>query len=431
MQLSPPKPASATSALRERLSMAAVALLFLPAAATAATSATSAMPDSGATNQLEYTGLFYGEQGRTQVYEPLVRATRLFGDGQRISAQLGIDVITGASPSGALPSGSIQTTTTPSGREVTVPANGIPKTKFDDRRFGLDGEWQKPWGKLVTSTVGFHASREKDYQSLGLSGKVSAEILNRRVTVTAGGGYNRDSVFPVGGTPIGLSDGTEVTDHANAKRVKSVLFGISHVLTRRWLVAFDGTRTFETGYLTEPYKVISLTNPFNGEPTGDVLTDNRPSTRTRSSALASSVYHLKHDILYASYRYYWDTWGVRSNTYDLKYRYDLENDGYLEPHVRYYHQTSADFFTAGISSLLRPPDFATSDYRLGELATFTIGASYAFRLGDNPSLWTLRAEYIRQVGDHSPPGVSGDEAHLDLYPTIQTFTAVVGYAFNF
>jgi hypothetical protein len=413
---------SSASALRERLSLAAVALLFLPA---------TAMADSGATNQLEYSGLFYGEQSRTQVFEPNVRATRLFGDGQVLSAQLGIDVITGASPSGALPAGSVQTTTTPSGRLVTVPAGSIPLTKFEDRRIGLDGEWQKPWGKLVTSTVGLHASREKDYQSLGLNGKLSAELWNRRVTVTAGGAYSNDSVFPVGGTPIGLSDGSEVSNHANAKRVKSALVGISHILTRRWLVALDGTRTFETGYLTEPYKVISIISPFDGEPTGDTLTDNRPSSRTRSSALVSSVYHLTHDIVYTSYRYYWDTWGVRSNTVDLKYRYDLEDDWYLEPHVRYYHQTAANFFTVGLSELLRPPEYATSDYRLGELSTITIGATFAFRLAGEPSLWTLRAEYIRQAGNSSPPSAVGTERTFDLSPPINTFTAVVGYAFNF
>ena len=412
----------ATSALRERLSTAALALLLAPAAA---------MADSAATTQVDYTTLFYGEQSRTQVFEPIVRATRLFGDGQSISAQLGIDVITGASPSGALPSGSVQTMTTPSGRLVTIPAGGIPTTKFQDHRFGLDGEWQKPWGKLVTSTLGFHASREKDYQSLGLNGKVSAELMQKRVTVSVGGGYSDDSVFPVGGTPIGLSDGTEVSNHANAKRVSSLLFGVSRVMTRRWLLALDGTRTFENGYLTEPYKVISLTNPFNGEPTGDVLTDNRPSTRTRSSALVSSVDHLTHDIVYASYRYYRDTWGIRSNTVDLKYRYDLEDDWYLEPHVRFYHQTAADFFTVGLSSFLAPPEFATSDYRLGQLSTLTIGTSFAFRIGDNPSLWTLRAEYIRQSGDSSPPSAVGVERNFDLSPTINTFTAVVGYSFNF
>ncbi|HEY0515323.1 MAG TPA: DUF3570 domain-containing protein [Thermoanaerobaculia bacterium] len=415
------EPASSSSALRERLSAAALALLLAPAAA---------MADSAATTQIDYTTLFYGEQGRTQVFEPIVRATRLFGDGQSISAQLGIDVITGSSPSGALPSGSVQTVTSPSGRDITVPAGQIPLTKFEDHRFGLDGEWQKPWGSFFTSTVGAHVSREKDYQSLGLNAKVSADLMQRMVTVTVGGGYNDDSVFPVGGTPIGLSDGSEVSKGANSKRVKSVLFGVSRVLTRRWILSVDGTRTFERGYLTEPYKVISLVSPFNGLPVGQ-LTDNRPSSRTRSSALLSSVYHLRNDIIYTSYRYYWDTWSVRSNTIDLKYRHDLREGWYFEPHVRYYRQGAASFYTIGLSTQLAPPEYATADYRLGRLTTLTIGADFGFRVGDNPSQWTLRAEYIRQKGDGLDPNADGVQSSFDPSPAINTVTAVIGYSFNF
>lgn len=426
MQLDPEEPptepgAGSPSSLRERLSTAALALLLVPAAAGA---------ESPATTQVDYSTLFYGEQDRTQVFEPVVRATRLFGDGQSISAQLGLDVITGASPSGALPSGTVQTMTTPSGRMVNVPAGQIPLTKFQDHRVGLDGEWRKPWGSNFTTTLGGHASREKDYQSLGLNGKVTADLLQHLFTVTAGGGYSDDSVFPVGGTPMGLSDGSEVSNKANAKRVKSVLFGVSHVLTRRWIVSVDGTRTYENGYLTEPYKVISVVSPFNGLPIY-TLTDNRPASRTRSSALLSSVYHLSNDILYTSYRYYTDTWDVRSNTFDLKYRHDLSEGWYFEPHARFYRQTAASFYTIGLSTILRPPEYATADYRLGRLKTLTLGTTVGFHIGDSPSEWTLRAEYIRQKGDTQGGEQNGVQSHFDLTPTINTFTAVLGYSFNF
>jgi hypothetical protein len=414
------------SALRERLGKAALALLLVPSAAMAADSAVTAAP---ATNQLDFTGLYYGESSRVQVYEPVVRATRLFGDGQSLSATLGIDVITGASPSGSRPSASVQTTTTASGRVVNVPAGAIPLVKFQDHRAGLDGEWQKPWGRFLTTTLGAHASREKDYQSLGVNGKVSTAMFQKLLTITAGGGYNSDSVFPVGGTPMGLSDGSEVSNKANSKKVTDLLLGVSQVLTRRWIMSLDGSRTLEKGYLTEPYKLISVVDPFSGEPEFD-LTDNRPSTRTRTSGLLSSAYHFTQDIGYASYRYYWDTWGIRSNTVDLKYRHDLGDDWYLEPHVRYYRQTAADFFVTGISDRLAPPEYATADYRLGRLTTMTIGANFAFRLGVRPAQWNLRAEYIRQKGDTSGSN-NNLKTPFDLAPAINTFTTVIGYSFNF
>jgi hypothetical protein len=414
--------AGSAAAFRDRLSTAALALLLVPTAAAAA--------DSSPANQLDYTGLYYGEQGRVEVFEPIVRAMRLFPDGQSLSAQLGIDVITGASPSGALPSGSVQTTTTASGHVRTVAAGQIPLTKFQDHRAGLDGEWKRPLGRFFASTLGVHASREKDYQSLGVNGKVSVDLLQRLVTVTVGGDVNDDSVFPVGGTPIGLSDGSQVSKAANSKRVTTLLLGASRILTRRWMVSLDGSRTYENGYLTEPYKVLSLMDPVTGDPVGQ-LTDKRPSTRSRTSLLASSVYHLANDVVYTSYRYYWDTWSVRSNTIELSYRHDWGNDWYVEPHVRFYRQTAASFFTIGLVDGAPLPEFATSDYRLGPLTTMTIGSTVSFHIGDSPRPWTLRLDYIRQAGDSSPPNAIGVQRQFDLAPPINTVTAVVGYSLNF
>ena len=109
MQRAPPAVPPALPSIRERLNRAALGLLLLPAAATA---------QDPATNQLDVTALLYGEQGRAQVWEPVVRASRLFGNGQSLAGQLTVDVITGASPSGALPSGEVQTVA-PARRETS------------------------------------------------------------------------------------------------------------------------------------------------------------------------------------------------------------------------------------------------------------------------------------------------------------------------
>ncbi len=423
MQLETPgTSAGTTSALRERLGKAALALLLVPASAGAA--------DSGAKTQIDYTTLLYGEQGRAQVVEPILRATRLFSDGQSFSLQLGFDSITGASPSGALPSGSFQSRTSPSGRVTTLKAGEIPTTSFSDRRTGLDAEWQKPFGGRFTTTIGAHASTEKDYDSLGVNGKVSVDLMQHLLTVSVGAGYSDDSVSPVGGTPLGLSDGSVVTHGANAKRVSSALLGISRVLSRRWLVGIDVTRFEEKGYLTEPYKVISLVDQVTGFPL-DQVTDKRPSTRSRTSVLFSSVYHLTDDVVYASYRYYTDSWKVRSTTSEVSYRHDLDESRYFEPHARFYQQNAASFFTPGLVLGQDLPQFATADQRLGRLTTYTIGATYAFPLFDLPGLWTVRADYIRQEGVGNPPSAVGVQQNFNLAPAVNTTSLVVGYSFKF
>jgi hypothetical protein len=412
--------------MRDALHTAALALLLAPAAAQAQT----------ATDHIDVTSLLYSEQSRTQVIEPVVRFSRLMADGQSISAQLGIDVITGASPTGELPSGVVQTRTSASGRTVTSAAGALPTAPFNDRRFSFDGEWKRPFARFYTSTLGGHFSREKDYQSLGVNGGMSIETMGRLLTLSIGGGVSHDTVFPIGGTPAGLSTGVIISHAANAKNVSNILLGASRILTRRWMVSVNGTRTMERGYLTEPYKLVTVMNSTTGSPI-EALTDKRPSTRNRSSLLLSSVYHFTDDVFYTSYRYYWDTWSVRSNTIDVKYRHELDPDAgpnagtYLEPLVRYYKQTAASFYTPGLIQGNPLPDFATSDYRLGALQTITIGATFGYHPMDSSNVWTARAEFMRQSGGSSPPNVVGIQRNYDLTPPVNIFAVVLGYSFDF
>lgn len=422
---------TAASPLRGRLRAAAWMLLASAAPAVA-------RADSVPATQFDATALLYGEQNRANVVEPTARVTRLFADGQSLSAQFGFDVITGASPSGGMPSGvtptgPVQTTTTPSGQVKTVqpPSPGeIPLSKFNDTRGVLDVEWQKPIGTL-TSTLGGHFSREKDYQSLGASAKASVDVMNRLTTLTAGYGFDYDDVLPVGGTRAGLSDGSIVVGRsADLKRVMTGLVGVSRVLTRRWIVGVNATRTVERGYLTEPYKIVSLLDPVSGVNVGS-LTENRPSTRDRRDVLTSSVYHLTEDVVHVSYRYYWDDWGVRSHTMDVAYRHELGDENYLEPHVRYYAQTQASFFRFGMINGAPLPDFATSDYRLGPLRTATVGATYGFHLPSYPGEWSVRAEYLAQFGNGHPHDAPGIQRTFDLFPTLSIGSLVIAYSVEF
>jgi len=421
MQLGVSKP---TSPLRSRLSAAAGALLALGSPAVSHGDA------ANPTWHVDASTLFYGERSRTRIVEPVVRVTRLFPDGQSISAKLAFDTMTGATPSGAMPSGRVQTTTTASGHVVTSTVGDIPLLPFRDTRAALDVEWQKPILGTLRSTIGGHVSREKDYQSLGANAKLSVDLMQRLTTVTVGAGTNRDSVFPIGGTPVGLSDGTILDTGSQAKRVTDGMVGLTRVITRRWIAAVNVSRTLESGYLTEPYKVVSLLDRVNGLPSGE-LKENRPSTRNRTDVLGSSVYHFTDDVLYSSYRYYWDDWGVRSHTIDMKYRHELEDNRYVQPHVRYYAQTRADFFTFGLKKGAPLPAYATSDYRLGPLRTVTLGLTYGFRTDYVPGEFSIRGEYMRQYGDGYPKDAIGTMSTMDLFPPVGIATLVLAYTVDF
>jgi hypothetical protein len=414
-----------------------------------ATGLPAAARADGGSSQLDASMLLYGEQGRAKVYEPTVRVTRLFPDGQSLSGQLGLDVITGATPSGALPTGvpppvllgggdEVQTVTAASGGGggSSPPDSGaVPVTRFHDLRAALDLDWQKPFG-LITPMLGGHFSRERDYQSIGGDAKLSLSLLHHLTTLTAGAGFNRDDVFPSGGTRLPLSDTTVIIGHEwNPKRVNSGMVGFSQILTRRWMIGVNGTLSEETGYLTEPYKVVSLMDPSSGLTVGQI-TENRPSRRNRRDILTSSVYHLTRDVLYLSHRYYWDDWGVRSNTVDLKYRRELGDNElgravYIQPHVRYYAQTPADFFTFGLVQGAPVPGILSSDERLGPLRTATLGATLGFTAFGTPGEWSIRAEYMRQFGKGHPGDVVGVQRLFDLFPPVNIGSLVLAYSVPF
>ena len=362
--------------------------------------------------QFDGAALLYGEKGRTKVIEPQARITRLYPSGQTISATLGFDLITGASPTGAIPSASVQTTTSPSGNVSTTTANDIPKHPFNDKRAALDLEWSRPLWSRLTPSFGTHASIEQDYRSLGGSGKLSLAMMHNLTTLSLGGGYSEDRVDPVGGTKLPLSDGsTLISRDPNAKRVRSATVGVSRILTRRWLFGLNGTRSTERGYLTDPYKVISVLD--STDTPVSVLTESRPTLRTRRDLLASSVYHFNRNILYASLRHYWDDWGVKSNTADARYRIAISDERWLMPHARYYFQTRANFYQPGLHQGDPLPAFATSDQRLGDLRTFTLGLTYGFHPHAGPGEVTVRAEYLHQWGKRSKNATNGGDGELE------------------
>ncbi len=414
--------------LRRRLGAAVCMLL-----ASGTPAAVRADPGTAGTagTTVDASTLFYGENQRTNVVEPEVRVTRLFSNGQTLAGQVGLDVITGASPTGGTPNGQVQTVTSASGNTSTTTASQIPTAAFKDARAAFDGEWGVPIGSLFTANLTGHASKEKDYRSLGTTATFSLDVLHRRFTLTGGGGVNHDLVDPVGGTVVGLTDGAvPYSTSPQEKNVSSVVGGITSVVTRRWLLGVSGTQEVERGYLTEPYKVISVLDPATGYPASQ-LREKRPDVRRRNGAMLSSVYHFTDDVLYVNYRYYWDDWDVRSHTLDLKYRHDLPNATYIQPHLRLYGQTQAEFFRYFLLQGDPLPAYASSDERIGPLRSATIGATYGFRIPNSPGEWGVRAEYIRQWGDGHPADAPGVQQTLDQFPPLDIGSLLVTYSLDF
>lgn len=393
--------------------------------------------------------MIYSESdGRVSAVEPVVNASTDIAEDETINLKLVLDALTGATPNGANPSTSAQTFTSPSGRgEYTLAAgeDALDDT-FHDTRVAISADWDQPvFDERSRLILGGNVSKEFDYMSLGVSATVTRDFNQRNTTLSAALGLNSDTINPVGGVPIPLANMQILENTSNrdgdsdTKTITDVMFGLTQVISRQTLMQFNLGFSDTSGYQNDPYKIVTIVDPLTGLPIAETATDrpyvyeSRPDSRSRQTFYWKTVHHLTEDVINVSYRYYTDDWGVDSHTLDFHYRYELGGKRYLEPHVRYYTQTAADFFTHGITAtelatLEATNGFASADYRLGELVTTTLGLKYAMPMGKT-SEFSVRGEVISQTQNDVGVPAGYEATGLDLSPDLSAFVIQVGYSF--
>ena len=153
------------------------------------------------------------------------------------------------------------------------------------------------------------------------------------------------------------------------------------------------------------------------------LRDLGPNSRSRQAFFWRWSHMFEEDVFRVSYRYYTDDWGVDSNTLDMHYRYELNPKHYLEPHVRYYVQSAADFYHTSLIDG-QTYDYASADYRLADMTSTTIGLKYGINLGDKKE-FSIRAEHMVQQAD--PSQVIGNQSAQDLVPDVTANMLTLNY----
>lgn len=393
--------------------------------------------------------LYYGEgDDRVQDLSLNILAVRNFVDDRYLTLKLGVDTLTGATPVGAIPFDGPQTFTSPSGLQVrTTPPNEIPLDEsFLDTRYSLSASWTQPIGRLNTFSAGVSASNEYDYLHLGANMKLSRDFNNRNTTVSLGLAYSADELDPVGGAPMPLTPMLDVGDLANRmgaqdKDVLDVVLGVSQVIRRNLVVQMNYSYSAADGYLNDPYKIVSLVDPVNGDPIArpqvpgvegpshEYRFEGRPDKRTKHSLYGQAKYYMDGRVLDASYRYMTDDWDIDSHTVDVRYRWPLGERSYLEPHVRYYTQSHADFYRTSLDASVPLPAYASADYRLGEFDAWTLGLKYGRRT-ESGNEWSTRIELYSADGAVPDDLIIGNQANREVYPDLDAIIAQFSYHFD-
>ena len=369
---------------------------------------------------------YYAEENRVSVNTTHVSIENELDDEAVFRANFIYDTITGASPngriitSGPVSNGSIPFTSA-SGFTLSVNDSGSAGkkwlTEFSDKRAAVDLSLERLLSRVITGTLEGSFSSENDFTSYGAAATLRRDLNQRNTTVTGGLSILKETVSPASGTPLGLAISNCNTSAAaiaarpawancnittprfgnGQKRVFDGFVGVTQVLNQRTITQLNFSHGVSLGYLTDPYKLISVVDETLDSEEAIILYEKRPDRRVRNSLYWKVISQLNpKEVVDFSYRYFWDDWGVASHTFDYKYRYDYAPKSYLQPHVRVNIQSRADFFMHAIdSSESSLPQYASADYRLGKLSTYSLGIKYGKELSKNGS-FTIRAEYIQQ-----------------------------------
>ncbi|HEY0938565.1 MAG TPA: DUF3570 domain-containing protein [Steroidobacter sp.] len=392
--------------------------------------------------------LYYGESDdRVQDVSATIGAQRAFDD-RLLNLTLTADTLTGASASGAIATDTPQTFTSPSGHAVyTTPAGKTPlDDTFLDTRFALNVGWTQPLARLYTVSAGLGFSTEYDYTHLGANVSLARDFNKRNTTVSAGVAWSKDDIDPVGGAPVPLSQMLDVGDSSNkrssdSKDVLDLLLGVTQVLSRNTLLRVNYSYSQSSGYLNDPYKILSVVDPVTGDtivrtpppgvqgPTGVYLYESRPDSRAKHSLYAEMKHAFGAPVLYGSYRFMTDDWGIDSNTGEVRLRWPVGEASYIEPQLRYYMQSQADFYHSSLVQGAALPAYASADFRLGEFDAVTVGLKVGHRTAGGNE-WSARVEYYQQSGTIAREQLIGNQFGREQYPDLKAVIAQFGYRFG-
>ncbi|KXI30345.1 DUF3570 domain-containing protein [Paraglaciecola hydrolytica] len=391
--------------------------------------------------------MYYGETDRVTAVEGVIAATKDFGDEHIFSGKLTIDGLTGASATGAVAQPTAQTFTRPSGNgnyEIAAGETPLDDT-FHDTRLQLNAQWTQPIAQDLRASGGLQFSNEYDYLSFALNGSLAYDLNQKNTTLSLGLSYALDTIKPEGGIPLALAtvafnpnpeqeDSTEFEDNYNSTRATDsdskntldVMLGLTQVINRRLLMQFNYGLSTVDGYTNDPFKYLSVVDEQGL--TQSLVYENRPDTRTRHSFYWQTKYAMDFGVADISYRFATDDWKIDSHTIDSRLRINLSDTTYIQPHFRYYQQAAAEFFQPFMQEGETLPEFASADYRLGEMTAYTLGLKYGMEL-DNGDELSFRLEYYQQSPKNAgfdEPGVLQD---MELYPTVKAVIAQVSYRF--
>jgi len=243
-------------------------------------------------------------------------------------------------------------------------------------------------------------SSEYDYSSFGFGGSYSKLFNEKNTEATISANVYIDSwnaIYPIelrpfGTNGIGSFRASEITGNTDynpsfsefegeGRNSYSLGLGFSQILHKnvQGLLSIDMVR--QEGLLSTPFQRVyfgDIPDSFveNFQLADDI--ERLPDSRFKLALGGRLNWYLNETVtLRMYYRYYFDDWGINSNTASIEIPVKITDKFTVYPSYRFYNQSSADYFAPYEVHISTVP-FYTSDYDLSEYTAnqLGLGASY-------------------------------------------------------
>jgi hypothetical protein len=219
----------------------------------------------------------------------------------------------------------------------------------------------------TTMTINYTSSVESDFDAKTYSFAVSQDMFGDLTTVTLS--------YALGDDIVGNSQ-DPTFERENDRQSYGV--GITQILSRNMIAALNFQVITDEGFLNNPYRSVRYADPgtalgYSYEP------ELYPNTRTSSAVGLRAKYYLPYRAaIEAEYRYFTDTWDIKSDTASISYIHPMGPWTFTAKY-RYHDQTGAAFYS-DLFSRPEATNFRGRDKELSALTstTFKLAAAYEF-----------------------------------------------------
>lgn len=308
------------------------------------------LPVTGRAEELAPSLYVRSDSDHTTVISPRLRARAPLGEATNLDFVYSVDIWTSASI------------------DVVASASEAVTEQRDEIDVGIDHAFPD-----LTLSAGYRYSHEPDYLSNGGHVGASLDLADKSTTLAAGLSFSIDDVGRAGDPGF-----------SRASNTFGAQASITQVIDPNTLVQalYDITRI--GGYQSSPYRRIGVGGDGLCRGRASWCVEERnPDERIRQAWAVRIRRALgEHHSAGGGYRFYADSWGIRSHTFQAGLTWVPDHSNTLALEYRGYVQSSADHYRARYTSEAALQGYITSDKELSALSSqrVMLNAEHAFVL---------------------------------------------------